>query len=133
MASPERDRLIGEAWFALGAGRFQLGDHEESLAAYLRSLRGWQALGLRTQVGQTHYAMAAPQLALRRYDEAYSELLRALKTAHEDSDSVSLIQIGQQLGAVQELIRQAGQQLPPIPEELRAVLELVEGLEAARD
>ena len=125
-ADEERlEELRGELWFELGAARYALGEHEGSLAAYLRALRAWQALRRRTLEGQTHYAMAAPRMATNRFDEAYADLLRALRVAVERSDSSSMIAIGQQLRSVEALIDDAGQHLPVVPEDLREALERV--------
>ena len=99
------------------------------MAAYLRALRAWQSLQRRTLEGQTHYAMAAPRMATNRFDEAYADLLRALRVAAERSDSSSMIAIGQQLRSVEGLIDEAGQHLPVVPEDLRVVLERVRMLD----
>jgi hypothetical protein len=117
--------LVGNTWFELAAGRYVLKDHEGAVAAFLRSLRSWEALEMPKEQGQTHYSLAGPHLAMHLFAEAYADLVRALALAVEQSDSVSIIAISEQLGDVERLIRSAGQELPLIPKELRAVLERV--------
>ncbi|MEE2828020.1 MAG: tetratricopeptide repeat protein [Myxococcota bacterium] len=124
--SPSRDRekLIGNTWFELGEGRYAFRDLEGSIAAYLRSLRSWQQLEMRVEEGQTHYSMASPHLALRRFDEAHADLIRSLAVAVELSDSESILEIQAQLREIEELVDHAGQELPPIPPKLRRYLEM---------
>jgi tetratricopeptide (TPR) repeat protein len=122
-ASRERDELVGNTWFELAAGRYLLKDYEGAVAAFRRSLRSWEALEMPAEQGQTHYSLAGPHLAMHLFGEAYADLVRALALAVELSDSVSIIAISEQLKDVDRLIRSAGQELPLIPKELRAVLE----------
>jgi len=121
--SERRDEVAGNAWFELGRGRLTFGDPEGSLAAYLRSLRVWQALSWRLEEGQTHYSMALPHLAALELDEAWMDLVRALEISVELSDSSSILTIRDQLEDVAGLIRQTGQEPPELPEPLRRWLE----------
>ena len=91
----------------------------------LKSLRTWQKLEMRVEEGQVHYSLASPHLAMRRFDEAHADLVRALVLAVELSDSVSILEIREQLEDIEDLIDHAGQEIPPIPPELQRVLDLV--------
>jgi len=124
-ASRARDELLGNTWFEVGAGRYVLKDFEGAVAAFGRSLRSWQALGMVTEEGQTHYSLAGPRLAMHLFSEAYADLVRALAIAVLQSDSISIIEVSQQMDDVASLIRSSGQQLPTIPEELQSVLDRV--------
>jgi len=123
--SRARDELVGNTWFELGAGRYVLKDHEGAVAAFGRSLRSWEALGMVTEEGQTHYSLAGPRLAMHLFSEAYSDLVRALAVAVLQSDSLSIIEVSQQMDDVERLIHSSGQQLPTIPTELQSVLDRV--------
>lgn len=124
-SSRDRDELLGNTWFELGAGRYVLKDYEGAVAAFGRSLRSWEALGMVTEEGQTHYSLAGPRLAMHLFSEAYADLVRALAIAVLQSDSVSIIEVSQQMEDVEGLIRSSGQRLPPIPKELQTVLDMV--------
>lgn len=117
--SERREEVAGNAWFEMGRGRLTFGDTEGSLAAYLRSLRVWQALQWRLEEGQTHYSMALPHLAALELEEAWMDLLRALEISVELSDSSSILAIRAQLEDVGDLIRQTGREPPEVPEALR--------------
>ncbi len=113
-----RERMNGDVWFELGRGRFAFGDAEGAVAAYLRSLRTWEDLGARLEQGQAHYSLALPHLALFEFDQAHTDLVRALEISVELSDSSSILAIREQLEEIESLMEQAGKPLPPIPEEL---------------
>jgi tetratricopeptide (TPR) repeat protein len=114
----ERERLVGDVWFELGRGRFTFGDAQGAVAAYLRSLRTWEGIDARLEQGQAHYSLALPHLALFEFDQAHTDLVRALEISVELSDSSSILAIRQQLEEIESLMEQAGKPIPPIPKEL---------------
>jgi tetratricopeptide (TPR) repeat protein len=115
----QQEELVGWIWFELGQGRLTFGDAEGSMAAYLRSLRTWEALGRRLEQGQAHYSMALPHLAMHEFTEAHTDLLRALAISVELADSTSILAIREQLEEIEDLMDQAVVPIPPIPDELR--------------
>ena len=114
----ERERIVGDVWFELGRGRLTFGDAEGAAAAYLRSLRAWEGLEARLEQGQAHYSLALPHLALFEFEQAHTDLIRALEISVELSDSSSILAIRTQLEEIESLMEQAGKPIPAVPPEL---------------
>jgi tetratricopeptide (TPR) repeat protein len=115
--------LEADVWFELGAGRMAFADHEGALDAFARAAAGYRSVGRRLEEAQSTYSMATPHVALFRFVEAHADLIAALRIAVDLSDTASVVAIRTQLVQVRDLIRMRSAEPPPIPEELRSLVE----------
>jgi tetratricopeptide (TPR) repeat protein len=121
---PERQAALrGSIWFARAQGRMKLSDPEGALEAYTVALDVYRRGRRRLDEAQTLYAMAVPNMALFRLEDAYGNLVAALLLAVELGDSASIVDIRAQLGELGALLRSSGRTPPVLPEALTPYME----------